>query len=785
MVSGLLLVVVSGVQARCYRDSMQLNVLGCAPGFTCRYDVYYHDPQLAGKVCPDPANDNCWCYPDEQPVPPVEPPSGPSQPPGLEPEPYIPTTESPPQSCSADKPYEIVPSCVYCPDPDSGKVVLFCYGNKFRLCETDQKIPGPTGNLTQWLSPGDFPAGTVLYNSVTFAVPPGGVFVCDNNVFGCNNPGCEGISLFKAPIGYLDQMNVTAEKEIDPFQSKQPWFWAECYKPGSGWDIDCVEALNKMGFSSDNPLHYPLWLQEWRDYMVNTVLPRRTPYHLQKEVVEYAQKESNFPVQGWIEFVTSGENNEGKRTKITNPRAWLFGAKFVGQLSYATDWVWRSFTGLYDQLKKPVLVRDGREPHSGEVAPNNDVVDFGALSGPPPGLYAADMLEGSCQANEKITNPWALCGTKDACSKHCLKVNPETGELYLHYEKEERWAMRQVNPDIPGHDMIETLNPGWEALANSWSNVANPINGFVPAIARKYDLEVNMGDDCPDLFGSEEDLQAYSLAMSRDLRPSLCSWRYAKTPFTYNYGPFVPGVVENQMEAHACAEVIDPEDPDASRKEKECYAHWPFVGGLQKVKEFIHQFTNTFRHDGLAGEPGGSIAEIKSQTLGQYLNEAGAAFKVPAGVLAGVMNFEGFHPNGPHLFDYPEEWVIEDSQPGAKDRYCATSPAGAKGPMQFMPGQWEIYKNAVVETGARPAGYKPEICNIKDAIYAAAKKLRDDLNSYNDSCACSSGVCAQAPAPTGVNWSKADVYHTSCHYYGNCSDNYCATVWLYYQNSGG
>lgn len=94
-----------------------------------------------------------------------------------------------PQSCSADAPYEIIPSCVQCGN------VLFCYGNKYRLCEpTDPKIPDPTGNLTQWLSPSleNFPTGSVLYNSASFPVPSGGVFVCDANVFGCVNELCDG-----------------------------------------------------------------------------------------------------------------------------------------------------------------------------------------------------------------------------------------------------------------------------------------------------------------------------------------------------------------------------------------------------------------------------------------------------------------------------------------------------------------------------------------------------------------------------------------------------------------
>lgn len=182
-------------------------------------------------------------------------------------------------------------------------------------------------------------------------------------------------------------------------------------------------------------------------------------------------------------------------------------------------------------------------------------------------------------------------------------------------------------------------------------------------------------------------------------------------------------------------------------------------------------------------------APIESETLVQIFGQAGTAFKVPGSVLAGVANFEGFHPGASHLFDYPDRWVIEDSRQGARDRNCATSPAGARGPMQFMPNQWKLYKNAAIEAGARPSGYQPEICNILDAIYAAAKKLRHDVGTFNDgtNCNCGKGTlssseCATSPAPTDCNWEKGDVYHATCHYYGNCTSNYCATCWQFYQN---
>lgn len=84
------------------------------------------------------------------------------------------------QSCSADASHEIVPSCAACGQ------ILFCFGNKFRLCSTSDKIPSPTGNGTWRLDPADL-GESILYNGSTFAVPSGGIYVCDANVYGCNN----------------------------------------------------------------------------------------------------------------------------------------------------------------------------------------------------------------------------------------------------------------------------------------------------------------------------------------------------------------------------------------------------------------------------------------------------------------------------------------------------------------------------------------------------------------------------------------------------------------------
>jgi len=84
---------------------------------------------------------------------------------------------------------EIVPCGVVCGN------VLFLYGNNYRLCETDPLFPSPapgSRNGAWYYDRSTFPSGKVKYNGEEFTVPDGGVYLCDSNVFGCNNPACQG-----------------------------------------------------------------------------------------------------------------------------------------------------------------------------------------------------------------------------------------------------------------------------------------------------------------------------------------------------------------------------------------------------------------------------------------------------------------------------------------------------------------------------------------------------------------------------------------------------------------
>src|SRR3989344_9063051 len=90
--------------------------------------------------------------------------------------------------------------------------------------------------------------------------------------------------------------------------------------------------------------------------------------------------------------------------------------------------------------------------------------------------------------------------------------------------------------------------------------------------------------------------------------------------------------------------------------------------------------------------------------------------------------------------------VIAYSQPGAQVPHsspdlkaCADSSV-AHGPMQFYVaiGTWDRYKNAVnIATGDTRT---PEVHNLKDAIYAAAWKLKCDSRTYVDASECTNGT---------------------------------------------
>lgn len=183
-----------------------------------------------------------------------------------------------------------------------------------------------------------------------------------------------------------------------------------------------------------------------------------------------------------------------------------------------------------------------------------------------------------------------------------------------------------------------------------------------------------------------------------------------------------------------------------------------------------------------------SVGSSCSQELKKILEGASISFKMPAGVLAGVLLLEG-----PHVFGYSDPQIIQFGvTEGGMDPINSTpNECGAVGPMQFLTGSggtsacpnpdaltldvWSSYKNAVNE--ATSSNRVTLVQNIMDALYAGAKKLRTDATA--------AGV-----DPNKIVWDKADVYAAAGAYYGSgCTvggadpNSYCQSVWDYYQNN--
>lgn len=195
---------------------------------------------------------------------------------------------------------------------------------------------------------------------------------------------------------------------------------------------------------------------------------------------------------------------------------------------------------------------------------------------------------------------------------------------------------------------------------------------------------------------------------------------------------------------------------------------------------------------------------LKSPLLAEVFNDAAEKFGVPASVLLGVAHFEGRFMKS--LDDAEVEKRLQEGF--ASPENCQPNFCGARGPMQFLSGEgvdpdrcpqavginiWQSYQNAVrVAEGQERR--TPHICNLMDAIYAAAAKLGNDASSVNDQTArkChqikgAAGQISQEECPTAApidcaDWSKGDVYHAIAHWYGNCTANYCSTIYNgYYQ----
>lgn len=174
-------------------------------------------------------------------------------------------------------------------------------------------------------------------------------------------------------------------------------------------------------------------------------------------------------------------------------------------------------------------------------------------------------------------------------------------------------------------------------------------------------------------------------------------------------------------------------------------------------------------------------------TLTELFNEVGQKVGVPAKILEAVMSIECNS-----TFNLSAEEVALYSQPGNRLPFCTTNFCSATGPMQmsigvdergdtscvrcgagYCPNAWASYGGAVNTFG----GYQhsPNPFNIRDNVYAAASKLKNDSR-----------------ASSVTDWTQDEVFRAGERYHGSCSDKYryvhlgnrtyCEYLWDYYKN---
>lgn len=170
---------------------------------------------------------------------------------------------------------------------------------------------------------------------------------------------------------------------------------------------------------------------------------------------------------------------------------------------------------------------------------------------------------------------------------------------------------------------------------------------------------------------------------------------------------------------------------------------------------------------GITGNNGGGtrggtfIDNGISQALMDIFNEAGNKVGIDPKLLAAIMRQEC-----PTVLYWPQSQIVNHPTLKFGDP-CYTSYTGdtAYGPMQFTPGTWTSWAPRVKDM----LGHQPNYQNIRDAIFAAAFKLK---------------AAAQAKDP--FNLTQQEVFKAASAYRGGCTTNtYCQDVWDYYSSHGG
>jgi hypothetical protein len=171
-------------------------------------------------------------------------------------------------------------------------------------------------------------------------------------------------------------------------------------------------------------------------------------------------------------------------------------------------------------------------------------------------------------------------------------------------------------------------------------------------------------------------------------------------------------------------------------------------------------------------EYGNCWLEFPSLLMQEIFESAASFYNVPTAVLAGIFYSEGGF-NRP-LYDWAsDEFIMQVSGPGCEVPQCDdynVSSAGAKGPWQFIPSTWAAYGDAVLD--AIDDGREPNVCNLVDSTFAAAKKLARESGGaasyYCAECANNILLTGQGTVDSCSLWGSQRVVTAARQYLGYC-----------------
>lgn len=161
-----------------------------------------------------------------------------------------------------------------------------------------------------------------------------------------------------------------------------------------------------------------------------------------------------------------------------------------------------------------------------------------------------------------------------------------------------------------------------------------------------------------------------------------------------------------------------------------------------------------------------------SPSMKNIFESAASFYKVPVSVLVGIFyNEGGLNPS----WGWNDSKVLAASGPNCQVTNCDgsnVSSSGAKGPWQFLPSAWSSFSTAAAEAGVSD-GRTPNICNLLDSTFAAAKKLsreRGGKDRYDPPQCVGYQLNTNKGPSQSCAWNRSDIVTAARQYLGYCED---------------